>query len=689
MKNFVLFLFLMFSLSGNAQQLDKLDVRQIEGNIRFSPQEEMVFGNLMVQFKIKKATDSIYLDAHHFELLPQKNPSIKISATSDKIWLVGNFKPQKEYSVRLEYEAKPKQTLYFVGWNNEGSNQIWTQGQGKYTSHWLPSIDDVNDKIEFDLNYTVPKDYQVIANGKLEKIEKQKENHTYFFDMQNPMSSYLVAVIVGKYEVHKKTSASGKELFLYIEPQDAEHLTSTYRYSKRMFDFLENEIGVPFPWQNYKQVPVRDFLYAGMENTTATVFSNQFVVDEIGFTDKNYINVNAHELAHQWFGDLVTETSSEHHWLQEGFATYYALLVEKEIFGEDYYYHKLYQTAEQLKALSDSGKGEALLNPKASSLTFYQKGAWALHILNEKIGRENFRKGVKNYLEKYAYQNVSTDDFLAEMEKVTQQDLSDFKRDWLQQSAFQTEDVYNSFKNSSFMMELLHIKSLAKLSFSDKKEALSQALDFPVNDYIGQEAVFQLASENIDETYPLYQKAFESNNIYVRQAIAASVRKIPRKLKTNYETLLEDDSYLTKEYALYNLWMNFEEDRISYLEKTQGIEGFSDKNIELLHLTLSLVTPNYKNTEKPKLFEKLSSYTQTQYDYSIRQKAFEYLYQLNQFSPQNYKDLLEASAHSVWRFRSFARQMLDELWKDAQHQQAFKNLLGEVEEEHQNYVRRK
>lgn len=155
-----------------------------------------------------------------------------------------------------------------------------------------------------------------------------------------------------------------------------------------------------YPWQNYKQVPVKDFLYAGMENTTLTVFSEAFVVDSIGFNDRNYVNVNAHEMAHQWFGNLVTETEGTHHWLHEGFASYYALLAEKEIFGSDYYYWKLYNTAEQLKQLSDEGKGESVVNPNASSLTFYEKGAWALHILKELIGEEAFKSAVKKLFAK-------------------------------------------------------------------------------------------------------------------------------------------------------------------------------------------------------------------------------------------------------------------------------------------------
>src|SRR5699024_1837491 len=120
--------------------------------------------------------------------------------------------------------------------------------------------------------------------------------------------------------------------------------------------------------------------------------------DSIGFIDHNFVNVNAHELAHQWFGDLVTEKSSASHWLQEGFASYYALLAQRKIFGDDYFYFKLYQSAKKLKARSDKGKGQSLLNPKANSLTFYKKGAWALFVLNEKLGDAAFKRGIKAYL---------------------------------------------------------------------------------------------------------------------------------------------------------------------------------------------------------------------------------------------------------------------------------------------------
>lgn len=109
-----------------------------------------------------------------------------------------------------------------------------------------------------------------------------------------------------------------------------------------------------------------------MENTTTTLFTTRYVVDDIAFLDRNYTNVDAHELAHHWFGDLITAESSTHHWLQEGFATYYALLAERSIFGDDYFYAKLYDTAQQIKFASRTDT-IPVLNAKASSLTFMKK----------------------------------------------------------------------------------------------------------------------------------------------------------------------------------------------------------------------------------------------------------------------------------------------------------------------------
>ena len=678
-------LFLLFLLGSGfyveaiAQQIDTVDFLNISGPIVVNPEEKKVEGSLFVEFHILRDSDSIFLDAVNFKILVNQENDIKISSSENKIWLISNFEKGKKYSVGISYEAYPKQTVYFF------PDQIWTQGQGKYSSHWLPSVDNVNDKIEFDLGFSVPNDKTVISNGSLKFRDRTQENAFWLYDMKNPMSSYLVAFAIGNFNKKELVSNSGIPIELYYKPSDSIKVEPTYRYSKKIFDFLEEEIGVAYPWQNYKQVPVRDFLYAGMENTTATFFSEAFIVDSTGFNDRNYINVNAHELAHQWFGNLVTEKANEDHWLQEGFATYYALLAEKEIFGEDYYYWQLYQTAEQLKATSDEGKGESLLNPKASSLTFYQKGAWALHILREKIGDEAFKTAIKNYLEKYKFQNVSNADFLAEVKAVSEIDVSDFEENWLQQTAFQSEEVYQSLRKSPFINKYFEISALRTVPLKDKILQLKTALTFP-NDFIGQEAVYQLADEPIAETLSLYKTAFESNNLYVRQAIALSLQNIPTELQKEYESLFNDDSYVTLEAAMYLIWMQSPEKRSEYLNLTKGIEGFQNKNIRQLWLALALITEGFESANKENYLKELKNYTSTAYSFEIREKAFQYINSLQLWDLETLKNLAEACVHPTWRFSKSSKEMLNQLIQNKEYYEQVKVLGKQLSQEASNYV---
>jgi len=682
MKKAIYIFFIFFSFNGIAQQIEKADFLKIDAVVTPIFEKNKVKGSIRVQFKALKDTDSIYLDAVNMEITNVALESIAVTSAKEKIWLLHSFEAGRQYTAFFTYTATPAKTLYFTG------NQIWTQGQGKYTSHWLPSIDDMNDKIEFDLTIVAPNDKVVIANGRLVS-EKKKGNHKEWkFDMEKPMSSYLVAFAVGDFEKKLLTSNSGVSIELYYKPKDSVKAEPTYRYTKEIFDFLESEIGLPYPWQNYKQIPVRDFLYAGMENTTATIFSEAFIVDSIGFNDRNYINVNAHELAHQWFGNLVTETESIHHWLHEGFATYYALLAEKELFGDDYYYWKLLTTAEQLAALSDDGKGESLLNPKASSLIFYEKGAWALHVLRELIGEEAFKTAVKNYLEEHAFKNVTTHDFLVEVKAVTTIDISLWEADWLQQSAFKAEQAFKSLIKSPFISRYFEISALREISLDDKFQQLKTALTFP-DDYLGQEAVYQLIHHPISATLPLYKKAFESNNLFVRQAISLSLQEVPVVLKTEFESLLEDESYLTIEYALRTLCMSFPEDRQRYLEKTRHRVGFQNKNIRQLWLAISLSSEGYGALEKEQFLSELKNYTTAAYSFEIRKVAFEYVNELQLWDEEVLLSLVNACVHHNWRFRNDARKLLSEALDNPNTKEVLLKNLAYFSKKEQQYLKTK
>jgi len=645
------------------QQTDSVDFKKVESVILFNQinVDSTVFNSYQVKFSILKNIDSVYLDAINMRFLNVALNEKPITYKNDgkKLIIYNKFEASTDYTLNFLFFASPKKAMYFVGWDNGSKKQIWTQGQGKYTSHWLPSIDDMNEKIEFDLSFVAPKDYQVISNGKMLSKRETPTYNLWEFDMQNPMSSYLVALVIGKYDKKVEYSKSGIPLEMYYYPEDSLKFEPTYRYTREMFDFLEEEIGVSYPWQNYKQVPVKDFLYAGMENTSATIFSDSFVIDSIAFVDKNYVNVNAHELAHQWFGDLVTESSGIHHWLQEGFATYYALLAERDIFGDEYYYWRLYEYSQELLEQDEAGQSTSLLDPKSSSTTFYKKGAWVLHMLREKVGNEAFKKGVKNYLLKHQFKNVETDDFISEVEKASGQDLISFVDTWLEGRGFLYENYIDPLKAAS--KEIAQMISLEEallvLSASD-------SLDYSLNNY-WENATYPRVKSNLfskkkiqDVDYNIIKKALKSNDLKLRQAGAQSLSKVPLELKTDYETLLEDKSYITIKAALFGLWNSFPEEQNKYLDQTKSIEGFNDKNVRILWLALALISEDYESENQVAYFNELTDYTSPKYGFEIRENAFKHLLWISACAEDCEENLKQATTHHNWRFSKYAKETL-------------------------------
>lgn len=676
---------LLLSFAAFGQNLPVADFLSAEATIRINPYKKLVEGEVTYQFEVLKETDTICLDANNMDILSvfmdDKKVAFKSSVSS--LCILKKFKATEDYQLKINYKTHPKQAMYFIGWEHKNAEkQVWTQGQGKYTSHWLPGFDDVNEKVEFDLNIVFDKSFEVIANGNLRNVVENDSLKTWHFDMDKPMSSYLLAVAIGNYRKITKDSKSGVPIELYFYPKDSLKVEPTYRHTVAIFDFLEDEIAVPYPWQVYKQIPVKDFLYAGMENTTATIFSDSYVVDSVGFADKNYVNVNAHELAHQWFGNLVTAKIGEHHWLQEGFATYYALLAEKELFGEDYFYWKLYSSAQKLTQLSKEGKGESLLDPKASSLTFYEKGAWALHSLKNEIGESGFKKAVKNYLLKYKFNTVETNNFLDEVAQVTNFDRQKFEANWLFNKGFPEEAMLQLAASSGFVNQLLEVENASMLTADEAKTLLQSNVFYPLKQSV-------IAKSNVfpsEEKIEILREAFNTDDLEVRQAVAKHLDSIPLEIKPEFELLLEDKSYVTLENALFSLWKQFPEERLKYLDATKDYQGLNDRSLRMLWLTLALVTQGYNPFDKPGYYKELSAYTGAENHFELRQNAFMFLYQLQAFSDKNLEDLVMACLHPVWQFSKSSKEMLTELLPDDSYLQRFKEILPHLGKDAQDFL---
>jgi aminopeptidase N len=677
--------FLLFSIFSFSQQTKYVDFLTCTASLYPNFEEKSISGSVTYEFKVKQIVDTIKIDAKNivFSDVMINGKSVKFKNSGKTLDLFDGFSKGK-HKLTFQYTAIPKQTLYFIG--QDDNRQIWTQGQGKYTSHWLPSFDDVNEKVIFwiTINYYVDMDkfkFDPIAlsNGKL-NFEKKTiswsrgvNDITRNYQMQKPMSSYLVMLAIGNFVKQEVKSKSGTPLEFYIDKNDYSKFEPTYRYSKQIFDYLEQEIGMKYPWKIYRQVPVRDFLYAGMENTTSTIFSQDFVVDSIGFNDKNYINVNAHELAHQWFGDLITAQSGKHHWLQEGFATYYALLAEKEIFGDNYFYNELYDYALQLK---NAAKTDTIpvMNENASSLSFYKKGAWALHTLREDIGAKNFQKAVKKYLKKHQYKNVNTDEFLAEIKKVAKNfDIKKIKSKWLETAGFDMVLAESYLLNNKSVAAYIQLTK-EKKDLENCKAILESETYFPVKQYI----FYKLGNTPFEDKKELIEIGMKQN-VYVRQAIAETVSEIPVEFKSQYETFLDDDSYKTKEIALINLCNSFPNQANEYLEKLKNLQGNNDKSLRITWLKIALnldVILEYKNL----YFNELLNYTSSNNESSVRQNALEVLLELYPENEQVIRVLFQATTHHKWQFTKFAREKIRTMFKQPDFRNQVENLVKTVDE---------
>ncbi len=454
MKKIILITFSLACLSAFSQQKNRsylvdsklaprdhnVDFKHLRLEVSFDPAKGLVKGKVTERFTpLRLKTDSIVLDAIDMtikEVLLNGNPvGFKNDKTYLTIFPTSNLSWSSTDSLTITYEATPLKGLYFVGWNdpnNLSRKQIWSQGQGTDNRYWIPMYDEMNDKMITELIVKFDKSYKVLSNGKFMGTKENNDGTlTWHYCMTRPHSSYLVMLAIGKYDIKETRSKSGVPMHLYYYPEWKDRVEPTYRYSEQMVDFYEKEIGVPYGWESYSQIPVQDYMFGAMENTTATVYGDFSCVDKRSYLDRPYYGTNAHELAHQWFGDLITAGSDAHHWLQESFATYYDELFECSVFGVDPFLWS--KRSAQNASLGESAKNDyPIAHSDAGTVRHYPKGAFVLDMLKYVCGsREEYNKAIKYYLEKHKYQNVDSQDLLKAFEESLGLSLDWFWDEWI------------------------------------------------------------------------------------------------------------------------------------------------------------------------------------------------------------------------------------------------------------------
>lgn len=428
----------------------KLDVKHLNLNVKFNPQAGEVMGTVVHTFTpIRKQVDSVFWDAPDITInsvvltttegKATEEVRFRISDDGVTTYFASPLKWDNTYHITFEYKATPQKGIYFIGWNspkvtdrrNQTRQQIWTQGQGIDNRHWIPMYDNMNDKFITETTVTFNDEFKVLSNGnKLAEKKNKDGTKTWHYKMPHPHAGYLLMLAIDRYEVKETKTNMGTPIQFWYYPEHQEKVEPTSLHTEKIIEFLENETSFPYPWGAYSQVMVQDFMYGAMENTSATIFGDFFNVDENSFNDRNYVSVNAHEATHQWFGDLLTARSSRGTWLQESFATYYAKLFMKSVYGDDEYRKIL--RGEMNSALAASvNDNYPIAHTKSGTARVYPKGSTVLHMLRYVLGDEEYKRVIAYYVNKHAYGNVVTSDLELAIQDVLGLSLDWFFDQWL------------------------------------------------------------------------------------------------------------------------------------------------------------------------------------------------------------------------------------------------------------------
>ena len=406
-------------------------------------------------------TDSLILDAKtmliHKVALEQhgKLQNLPYTYRDDllRIKLPKKYQKDENYTVYIKYTAQPEKVpnngnlsisdtkgLYFI--NPEGKpegypRQIWTQGEAESSSCWFPTIDKPNQKTTQEIEMTVPDSFVTLSNGLLKSSEKKGNLRTDYWVMDKPHAPYLFFMGAGEFAVVKDTPWHGKvPVEYYVEKDYAPLAKKLFGNTSEMMTFFSERFGYDYPWAKYAQIIVRDFVTGAMENTTAVSHSESAYQSEEALNDQNYWEyIIAHELAHHWFGDLVTAESWANLTVNESFANYSEYLWLAHKYGKDVADYHLRNNTQQYHQRPDDFKKDLVRFDYTSTddmfdMVSYNKGGAILHMLRHYLGDEAFFQAITDYLKAYAYSNGEAHQLRLSFEKISGKDLSWFFNQW-------------------------------------------------------------------------------------------------------------------------------------------------------------------------------------------------------------------------------------------------------------------
>src|SRR5215813_11927421 len=421
------------------------------------------------------------------------------------------YTPANTIAVVISYSAAPKKGLTFILPTESDPSrprQIWSQGEARTNHYWFPCYDYPNDKATSELIATVEDNYRVISNGVLVSTtpESKTKMKTWRWRMDQPFSSYLVSIIVGEY-AEVPGQFKGKPVISYVYPDQVENGRLSLGKLPQMVAFFSEKTGYDYPYPKYAQTMVRDFGGA-MENITATTMTDTAVHDKRAHIDVSSEEIQSHELAHQWFGDLLTCRDWGEIWLNESFATFMeAVWNEHEKGKDDYLYEMSNNQQAYYQAWFQGSRRPIVTNryddPDAVFDTYaYPRGAAVLNMLRFVLGEDQFWKAIRHYVKKYEWQNVETAQFKVAIEEATGENLGWFFDEWVYKMGhpeFEITSTYDGAKTLRLTVKQTQ-KSDDKRPWFPSPDVFIMPVDIAVTTASG-EKVHRVWIDNRDEQF--------------------------------------------------------------------------------------------------------------------------------------------------------------------------------------------
>lgn len=448
----ILFLFAISCFADKYPRNYSIDITHYSFQLKFSDSTDEINGRASISILFKtNDIKQIRLDLINkteqrsgkgmiVESVSYNNSPIEFNHQNDAliIKLGGQWEKNKTYTFVIQYKGVPADGL-MIGPTKYGDRSFFCENWPNRARHWLPTIDHPYDKATSEFIVTAPVKYKVVSNGLLmEESQLNKDYKLTHWKQSVPVSCWLFVLGVAEFAVQNVGYFDGKSIQTWVYPKDRE--AGFYDFAnptKQVLKFYSDYVG-PFVYEKLANIQTPS-VHGGME-TSSAIFYGEDLIN--GKADTRLRNIVIHEIAHQWFGNAVTETTWDDVWLSEGFATYFTLLFQENEYGHDEYITGLRNARKTVFDFYKKDSAYSIVDDRSAETTTvtsvitYQKGAWILHMLREMIGHENFKKGIQNYYNKYINANATTNDFIEEMEKVSNKNLKTFFTQWLNKPGY-------------------------------------------------------------------------------------------------------------------------------------------------------------------------------------------------------------------------------------------------------------